>query len=155
MSNDALERLKNRSRPTVKSRDASLISSSLDTSTSRHPDNEVSDSLDSQSSHVVEENADFRPSPQRKDTTTKKSEQGLKTKQSTLRLEIGISARLSQICQDNSISREVFLEALLEYYQATPEIWQSILTEAKKRAEYRLEIANRKRAQSMMKRFNP
>ncbi len=158
MSNDALERLKNRQRPTVKTRDASLTSSSLDISIPRYLDKEDSEQLERRSSAAEGESQSalaMQISSSLDISTSGKGENYLKTKQSTLRLEIGISDRLSQLCKDNGISREVFIEALFQYYQADVEAWQQILSEAKKRADYRLEIANRKRAQSMMKRFNP
>jgi hypothetical protein len=126
MSNDALERLKQRQRPTVKSRDASLISSSTDISTSRYQDTQKS--LD--------------------------PAEPLKTKQTTLRLEVGLSERLSEVCQANGISREVFLEALFEHYETEREARQEILAEAQKKASHRMQIANLKRARSMMQRFS-
>lgn len=126
MSNDALERLKQRQRPTVKSRDASLISSSADISTSRYQDAQKS----------------LAPT------------EPLKTKQTTLRLEVGLSERLSEVCQANGISREVFLEALFEHYEAEREARQEILAEAQKKASHRMQIANLKRARSMMQRFS-
>ena len=158
MSNDALERLKNRQRPTVKTRDASLTSRSADTSMSRCLDSEMSEQLEGRKPSTEGESSSGPPiqlSSSLDSSTSGLAENSLKTKQSTLRLEIGISESLSQLCKDNGISREVFIEALFQYYQADGEAWQQILTEAKKRADYRLEIANRKRAQSMMKRFNP
>jgi hypothetical protein len=78
----------------------------------------------------------------------------LKTKQTTLRLEITMSERLSAVCGDNNISREVFLEALFQHYETDREAWEAIATEAKKRADRRMQFANLKRAQSMMQRFS-
>jgi hypothetical protein len=124
MSDDALERLKKRQRPSVPSRDAALTSSSLDTSTSRY-----------------------------QDILDVKQPELLKTKQSTLRLEAELSDRLSDVCKSNDISREVLIEALFEHYQANPEAWQVILAEAKRRAQYRMQVANIRRAKSMMQRF--
>lgn len=125
MSNDALERLKKRQRPNVPSRDASLSSPSQDISTSRYQDSEISG----------------KPSEQ------------LLTKQSTLRLEASLSQRLSEVCQDNGLSREVLIEALFEHYSNNPDAWQAILAEAKRRGERRMQMANLKRAKSMMQRF--
>jgi hypothetical protein len=126
MSNDALERLKNRHRPVVKSRDTSLVKS-LDVSSSR--------SLDT--------------------STSKHQDISLKTKQTTLRLEEKISQELSELCQENGFCREVFIEALIEYYQNHSQELEEVITEARKKADLRMEIANQKRAKSMMKRFNP
>lgn len=124
MSNDALERLKKRQRPSVPSRDAS-ISASVDIETSRYQEHQVS-----------------RQEPEQ-----------LLTKQTTLRLEASLSQRLSEVCQNNGISREVLIEALFEHYSNDPQAWQAILAEAKKRGERRMIVANIKRAKSMMQRF--
>jgi hypothetical protein len=70
-----------------------------------------------------------------------------------LRLEAALSQRLSEVCQNNGISREVLLEALFEHYSNDPEAWQTILAAAKRRGERRMSVANIKRAKSMMQRF--
>lgn len=126
MSNDALERLKKRQRPSVPNRDASLNSASVDISTSGYLD--------------VQE-----PS---------KQPELLKTKQSTLRLESELSERLSEVCKANGISREVLIEALFQHYETDQEAWQEILAEAKRRSSYRMQIANMRRAKSMVQRFS-
>jgi hypothetical protein len=126
MSNDALERLKKRSRPNVPIRDASLSSPSQDTSTPGYLDNPISGNPPEQ----------------------------LLTKPSTLRLETNLSQRLSEVCQDNSISREVLIEALFEHYSNDPEAWKAILASAKERGKRRMLLANLKRAKSMMQRFS-
>ncbi len=133
MSNDALERLKKRQRPNVPSRDASLSSPSQDISTSRYQDTQISGDQDTQISG--------------------KQPEQLLTKQSTLRLEASLSQHLSEVCQDNGLSREVLIEALFEHYSNDPEAWQAILAEAKRRGERRMQMANLKRAKSMMQRF--
>lgn len=134
MSNDALERLKKRSRPSVPNRDASLSSRNTDNSSSRSVDTSTSRYPDTQ-------NAPTQP-------------ELLETKQSTLRLETGLSKRLSEVCKANDISREVLLEALFEHYEADPEVQAAILAEAKRRAEYRMQVANIRRAKSMVQRFS-
>jgi hypothetical protein len=134
MSNDALERLKKRQRPNVPSRDASLSAPSQDISTSRYQESEISRDQDTEISG--------------------KPPEQLLTKQSTLRLETSLSQRLSEVCQDNELSREVLIEALFEYYSNDPEAWQAILAEAKRRGERRMQMANLKRAKSMMQRFS-
>jgi hypothetical protein len=134
MSNDALERLKKRQRPNVPSRDASLSSPSQDISTSRYQDTQISGDQDTQISG--------------------KQPEQLLTKQSTLRLEASLSQHLSEVCQDNGLSREVLIEALFEHYSNDSEAWQAILAEAKRRGERRMQMANLKRAKSMMQRFS-
>jgi hypothetical protein len=125
MSDDALERLKNRQRPSVPPRNTSLISGSVDISTSRY----------------LEDNK--HP-----------EENEVNTKQSTIRLEIEISNRLSEVCKSNSISREVLIEALFEYYESDSTAWESIIRLAKAKNDKRMKIANFKRAKSMMEKFS-
>jgi predicted DNA-binding protein len=156
MSDDALERLKKRQRPNVPTRDASLSSSSQDisdsnsqdTSTSGYQDTKVSSNqtnLDSSSQDISTSGyQDIKVS----------THPELKTKQSTIRLEAELSERLSEVCKTNGISREVLIEALFEHYSADPQVWQAILVLAKAKGEQRMQIANMKRAQSMMQRFS-
>lgn len=137
---DALERLKKRNRPTVPNRDASLTPMAQptivpDIATSRYLDLNDSEALESQTSQSPE------PEPP------------LKTKQTTLRLEQEISDRLQKLCRQNGICREVLIEAMFEYSEANSDVLQQILSEASKKNEQRQQIANLKRAQSMMERF--
>jgi|SRR4028119_172596 predicted DNA-binding protein len=155
MSNDALERLKKRQRPSVPNRDVS-ISPSADISTSGYQE---SSNLDISTSRYQEAASQESPSldistPEQQDSQVSRQDpEQLLTKQTTLRLETSLSQRLSEVCQNNGISREVLLEALFEHYSNDPEAWQAILTEAKRRGERRMQMANLKRAKSMMQRF--
>lgn len=134
---DALERLKNRNRPTVPNRDASLISAppGVDTSTSRHLESQVSIP------------PVFQP------PAVQEVVPPLQTKQSTLRLEQGVSDRLQEVCRDNGLCREVLIEAMFEFCEQHPEALQSVIAEARTKNEQRQQIANQKRAKSMMQRF--
>ena len=132
MSDDALEHLKTRKRPSVQSRDASLTSGSIDTS--------------------IPSSADISTSRYQEKAIPGNLE--IQTKQTTLRLEAGISDRLIAVTRKNGISREVLIEAVFEHYEADPQAWGEILAEAKKRAEQRTKLANIKRAKSMMQRFS-
>ncbi|WP_392476326.1 hypothetical protein [Nostoc sp. C110] len=130
---DALERLKQRNRPNVKSRDTSLDSGSPDTSTSRNQESQIPE--------VTENQANV-------------SKQPLQTKQSTLRLEQGVSSRLQEVCRENGICREVLIEAMFEYCEANPEFLSAVLSEAITKNEYRQQVANMRRAKSMMQKFS-
>ena len=125
MSNDALERLKQRERPTVPVREVPLVAEDKDTSISRYLE------------------------PKRAES----SAELLQTKQSTLRLEAELSGRLQAVCRENGISREVLLEGLFEYYESTPSARSEIIASAKRRGQQRQQVANFRRAQSMMERF--
>ncbi|BAY73521.1 hypothetical protein NIES23_63730 (plasmid) [Trichormus variabilis NIES-23] len=172
MSDDALERLKKRQRPNVPTRDASLSSStqdisdssSQDISTSGYQDIKVSSSQDISNSisqdTKISSDQDILDSSSQDISTSRyqdikvSTHPELKTKQSTIRLETELSERLSEVCKANGISREVLIEALFEHYEADPQVWQAILTLAKAKGEQRMQVANMKRAQSMMQRFS-
>ena len=81
------------------------------------------------------------------------SSMDIKTKQSTIRLEQKLSQRLSQQCQEEEISREVFLEALFVYFENHKSIQSKVLQEARTRDKQRQKIANYRRAKSMIERF--
>lgn len=81
------------------------------------------------------------------------NEQPLQTKQSTLRLEVGASNRLQNLCRENAICREVLIEAMFEYCEESSEVLQAVLSKAKGKNEHRQQLANQKRAKSMMQRF--
>ena len=155
MSNDALERLKKRQRPSVPNRDTSL-SPSVDISTSRYPESndiDISTSRHQESPSQESPGIDTSTSGQPDNQVSQQEPEQLLTKQTTFRLEAALSQRLSEVCQNNGISREVLIEALFEHYSNDPEAWQAILVEAKRRGEHRTKLANLKRAKSMMQRF--
>lgn len=173
-SNDALERLKKRSRPTVPSRDASLLPStavpttpditspsSVDTSISRYQGNSASASPDmlepqyQDAKNLVNQTpaAGISLSQEAQASNTLDTIQSLETKQSTLRLEKGVSDRLQSLCRQQDICREVLIEAMFEYCEAHPDALTAVLSEAGIKDDRRQKIANLKRAQSMMQRF--
>jgi hypothetical protein len=61
--------------------------------------------------------------------------------------------RLQDFCRENGICREVLIEAMFEYGEANPGALQQVLSEARTKNEQRQQMANRKRAKSMMERF--
>jgi hypothetical protein len=158
MNQDALERLRNRAKPTVENRDSSTIPAfshnqetfegqeslannhNIDISNSSNQDFKIStaiyvDQSESQGDRLM------------------KSSMDLKTKQSTVRLEQKLSQRLSELCLQQQVSREVFLEALFMYFENYKSIQPKVLQEARKRDQQRQNIANYRRAKSMIERF--
>lgn len=133
---DALERLRTRNRPVVPSRDTSITPAAIS-------DIEISRNLEVEISQDVEILT----------SASQESVAPLETKQTTLRLEVGVSDRLQDLGRNNGVCREVLVEAMLEYCEANPEALQIVLGEAKKKNEHRQAIANQKRAKSMMQRF--
>ncbi len=82
-----------------------------------------------------------------------KSSKNFSTKQTTIRLEAKLLERVAKLCAKEGLSREVLFEALFEHYENDKEAWPSILEQAKEKAEFRLAIANHKRAKTMMDKF--
>ncbi|MCC0178083.1 hypothetical protein I4641_13945 [Waterburya agarophytonicola K14] len=162
MNQDALERLRNKAKPTVQSRDLSTIplvsnseqssldkpsvdqDSNIDVSDSSNQDIEISTTIDAKT---------ISPSSLPALNGLSSSSMDLKTKQSTIRLEQELSQKLSQKCQSEEISREVFLEALFIYFENHKSMQSKVLQEARKRDRQRQKIANYRRAKSMIERF--
>jgi hypothetical protein len=140
---DALERLKNKNRPTVESRDASLVSFNS-------PDTSISGVLEGHKGGVLEEEKQGGEISLKPQVSIK---QDLETKQSTLRLEAKLSDRLQALCREQGICREVLIEAMFEYCEQNSDVLSTILVVATEKNDYRQEIANRRRAKSMMEKF--
>lgn len=162
MNQDALERLRNRAKPTVQSRDLStipLVSNDEQSSLSKHALNQDSaidipnsSNQDVEISTSIDANK-ISASSAPTSNGLSSSIMELKTKQSTIRLEQELSQKLSQKCQSEEISREVFLEALFVYFENHKSIQSKVLQEARKRDKQRQKIANYRRAKSMIERF--
>ena len=143
MTHDALERLRNREKPKVESRDLSASATKDSLIGSSNPDVEISTRTDiSKSSSLLSDRNEQNA-----------SEVDLKTKQTTIRLEKPILQRISQVCQESQISREVLLEALFVNFENHKSIRAKIIKEARKRDERRKKIANQRRAKSMIQRY--
>lgn len=164
--NDALERLKSRNRPKVSPRDATLTSAppdiqtpgSPDIQTSRHTDHEY----EQEWPEAPESNVVVTEAPERQDIsesrhtdikTSKPQDVEMQTKRSTFRMEADLIDRLHNFCRSQSISREVLIEAMYEYMEAHPDAMNEVLAAAGEKNEYRQQLANRKRAESMMNKF--
>jgi hypothetical protein len=164
MNQDALERLRNKAKPTVENRDSSTIpalSNNQETTQahesltiSRYTDSSNSSNQDFQISTLIDaEQSKPNPTAIADSNPLIKSSMDLKTKQSTVRLEQQLSQRLSELCLQQQVSREVFLEALFLYYENHKSIQSKVLQEARKRDQQRQTIANYRRAKSMIERF--
>jgi hypothetical protein len=130
MAEDALERLKRRQhRPIVPTRDTSLESPPAA--------EQVSQDIS------IPRNLEF-----------KKSEGiDFKTKQTTMRLEQSVSDRIQNLCQQRGISREVLIEALFLHCEGDRQALEAVLKDAVARHEHRMQVANKKRAQTMIEKF--
>jgi hypothetical protein len=134
---------------------------SPDISTSRYPENSDNSGLlgsheRKPSSKTVNRQSTSPDTSTPRYPDTKKLEaitQPLTTKQSTLRLEANLSDRLQSLCREHNLCREVLLEAMFEHCEANQDVLKQVLVSAQEKNEHRQQIANLKRAQSMMKRF--
>lgn len=145
---DALERLKDRNRPTVPARNSTLIPETQEAETSALPEQKTLKNPDIEISTLLEQKI-----PKSPDIEDALIEGTLNTKQTTIRLESGLSDRLQETCRGSGISREVLIEAMFEYCEKDPKALRKVLKEALKKNDHRLQIANARRAQSMMQRF--
>ena len=163
---DALDRLRQRQRPKVSPRDATLTSTPPDIQTPSSADIQKSGHTDtnelqewpkaSESQPVIVEAPEPQDILESRHTDIKTSEPQdveLQTKRSTFRLEAGLIDRLHSFCRSQSISREVLIEAMYEYMEAHPEALDQVVAAAGEKNEYRQQMANRKRAESMMNKF--
>lgn len=132
MNDDALDRLRKRQRPSVPERDLDVI----------------------EGEHLAPaSNPQLASSqPSTPDTQTNRY-RDLETKASTLRLEAEIAKELSLLCKREEISREVLVEAMFIYCQGAPEAMSAVLESARRRNQERVELSNRRRAETMMRRF--
>lgn len=145
---DALERLKGRNRPTVPARNSTLTPETQESETSTLPDIEVSKNQDIEISTLPDISIS-----KSQDIEDSLSESTLNTKQTTFRLESELSERLQETCRGSGICREALIEAMFEYCEKDPKALRKVLKEALKKNDYRLQVANARRAQSMMQRF--
>lgn len=173
---DALDRLKQRQRPKVAPRDASLTSRPQDIQASKHQDIQTSRHTEGEG---IQEKADLEglaASAESRHTDTQLStlpaggrvvetsrhidmqmsrrldDESL-TKRSTFRLDADLIERLHNFCRHQGLSREVLIEAMYEYMEAHPEALAQVLENASQKYDHRQQLANRKRAEAMMSKF--
>lgn len=151
---DALDRLRQKRRPKVQPRSTQVEQGSEDIQISRHTESEdLEDSrhIDIGTSRHTE-SKDILDSRHIEFNMSEPLEE-VEVKRSTFRLEAELISRLHRLCKDSGVSREVFIEAMFEYAEAHSSALEQIMDEASLKHERRLQLANRKRAASMSKKF--
>lgn len=155
MTDDALERLRNKAKPKVESRDLSTVPpntvvQNLATTPINSDNNKTSGNPDIEISTL----SDIEKSPSSANID-EQSSVGLNfaTKQTTIRLEKQILQEITVVCQESEISREVLIEAFFVYFVGNKSAQAKIIKEARKRDDRRKEIANQRRAKSMIERY--
>lgn len=155
MTNDALERLRNKAKPKVESRDLTVSNFNIAPQDSKTAVTTTDDSLAASSNRDVEisQSVDISTSRLSNQNEQSNAQTDFATKQTTIRLEKQILHKISQVCQESEISREVLLEALFVNFENNKSVRSKIIKEAQKRDERRKEIANQRRAKSMIQRY--
>lgn len=173
---DALDRLKQRQRPKVAPRDASLTSRPQDIQPSRHQDIQISRHIEF---GEIEAKTDMTGLPVAVESrhidaqmpehtgdggvakisrhidiqTSRLLDGEPPTKRSTFRLDADLIERLHNFCRHQGLSREVLIEAMYEYMEANPEALAQVVENASQKHDHRQQLANRKRAEAMMNKF--
>ncbi len=173
---DALDRLKQRQRPKVAPRDASLTSRPQDIQTSKYQDIQISRHIENEEieakadmegvpAAVESRHADIQMSKPLGDGESAEVSRHIDiqtsrplydeppTKRSTFRLEADLIERLHSFCRHQGLSREVLIEAMYEYMEVNPEALAQVVENASQKHDHRQQLANRKRAEAMMSKF--
>ncbi|BAS60436.1 MULTISPECIES: hypothetical protein [Leptolyngbya] len=133
---DAFDRLKNRSRATVPLRDASLVKDINDVKTEFSHLSETEVTKVEQSLSELNEVEAFPEVVRR-----------------TIRLEQQVDEELERLCSRERLTRETFLEAAYLLCNDKPEILQEVLTIAKERYRQRKAAGEKRKFQTMGKKF--
>ena len=160
---DALERLKRKNRPKVTPRNTQVDQTSEDIQTYRHTGDEKSlepkttdfSRIEGSRSEDIQisRHMESQTIPSTSSLSSAADAEELEVKRSTFRLEVGLIGRLHRLCQDNGISREVMVESMFEYVEQNSEALHQVMEVAKAKNDCRQQIANRKRAKSMIEKF--
>jgi hypothetical protein len=134
---DAFDRLKNRTRPTVPLRDASLTKELNDEKTDF--------------SHSVETN--FLNEEMQEDVPEAETAPEFEVIRRTIRLEQSVDEGLEGLCSREKVTRETFLEAAYSLCVEKPELLQEILAIAKDRYRLRKAAGERRKFQTMGKKY--
>ena len=159
---DALDRLRQKSRPKVQPRNTKVAQKSQDIQTSRHTDAsklkeaEASERVDaepSQSEDIQKPRHTDKKASRYPESNVSRGLEDIEVKRSTFRLEVGLISRLHRLCQDNGISREVMIESMFEYMEQNPDALCQVVEVAESKNALRQQLANRKRAKAMIEKF--
>lgn len=156
--NDAFDRLKNRSRATVKPRDNSLAELenysmtkfSQDVITESGAPEAVAEAQDS----ALTETDNYSMTKFSQDAITELLEPEPVVVRRTIRLEEEIDEALSRVCRNERITRDTFLEAAYLICSQNAELMQSVVAEARSRRKHRQESGERRKYETMKRKFS-
>lgn len=126
---DAFDRLKRKNKPSVPPRDASLVKKQNDSMT------EISHSM----SEISQADQDVEPLPE--------------VVRRTVRIEEEIDSQLNELCQQEKITKEVFLEAAYELCQQDTDVLEQVLEIAKSRYVKRKTAGEIRKLKTMEKKL--
>jgi adenosine deaminase len=148
---DVFDRLKNRARPTVPTRDTSIVKEQ-DTKILNDEMTEFSHLANTKSSDLVINEV------KKGDTITPPQEQQedlTQTFRRTIRLEQNIDTKLDVFCTTQKVTRDTFIEAAFMVCSQNEEFMREVLEEAKKRYHQRKQAGEQRKFQTMAKKINP
>ncbi|PSF33903.1 hypothetical protein C7H19_19470 [Aphanothece hegewaldii CCALA 016] len=138
---NALDRLMKKQKPTVLTRiDVVKESVSHDVKTSQQQDIMTSISHDSKTTLSQDYQTQLNPD-------------AFETVRNTIRIESTVDLELRQLCHDERITKETFLEAAYLYLTENPDGLAEVIYSAQERLQHRKAIADYKRAKTMQQRF--
>lgn len=140
MSDNALDRLMNkRSRPKVPQRKDELESSKTDVKTTMSQDSKTHKPIDS---------LETKPQPVKTELPM-----DIKTVRSTTRIETSVDQGLRQLCLDEKLTKETWIEAAYLYLTDHPQAMSEVVVMAGERLQRRKDVADLKRALTMKERI--
>jgi hypothetical protein len=155
--NDAFHRLKNRSRATVKPRDYSLTESENDSITKFSQDAitelEPPKAVAIPENYALTENTNDVMTKFSQDEITELIEPEPMVVRRTIRLEEEIDEALASICRAERITRDTFLEAAYLICSEQPELMELIITEARSRRKQRQQSGEKRKYETMKRKF--
>jgi hypothetical protein len=146
---DVFDRLKNRARPIVPTRDTSIV---------KEQNTEAVNDISSEFSHsVMTKSSNLVITELQQDDVTRPQEQQEDFRQTfrrTIRLEQDIDSELDVLCTTQKITRDTFIEAAFIVCSQNKELMQEVLGEAKKRYHQRKQAGEQRKFQTMAKKIN-
>lgn len=151
---NALDRLMKKQKPTVPTRiDVVKESVSHDSKTKRQQEVEA---LETQNTDVEKESNSIShdsKTSSSQDNQTQLSPDVFETVRNTLRIESTVDDELRQLCHEERITKETWLEAAYLYLSEQPDGMAEVVQLAQQRLQHRKAIADYKRAKTMQQRF--
>ncbi|ACK74097.1 hypothetical protein PCC7424_5530 (plasmid) [Gloeothece citriformis PCC 7424] len=155
MSNNALDRLINKQKPKVPPRN-DVVSESVSNDIKTQGQQELNTSLPPSDTKATPEEMPTSHESETslsQDQKPKLSPDTFETVRNTIRIESEVDESLRQLCHEERITKETWLEAAYLYLCEKPEELAQVIQLAQERLSQRKAIADYKRAKTMQERF--